>query len=60
MGVEYLKRLRRVLTLLAARGEDLSHALPVYSGAGFTPELRAAEARGEVIMVGLDQLHDTR
>jgi hypothetical protein len=60
MGIEYLEQLRHLLTLLAARGEDISHARPAcYSGTGFTPELRAAGARGEVILISLDTLYGT-
>ncbi|MGW7466023.1 hypothetical protein ACWGJT_15295 [Streptomyces xantholiticus] len=37
---------------------DTSHLKPAcYSGAGFTPELRAAEDRGEVLLVDLERLY---
>ncbi|MGR8008741.1 AAA family ATPase [Streptomyces hypolithicus] len=58
MGLRDLDRLRHILTLLESRGTDISHARPAcYSGGGFTPELRDAEKRGEVILVGLDRLY---
>jgi hypothetical protein len=58
MDLGHLERLRRILELLAARGVDTSHAKPAcYSGAGFTPELRAAADRGEVLLVDLERLH---
>ncbi|MGW5199582.1 AAA family ATPase [Streptomyces spiralis] len=58
MDVRHLDRLRHILTLLAARGIDTAHARPAcYSGIGFTPALRAAAARGEVILVDLERLY---
>lgn len=58
MGVHHLERLRHILSLLADHGEDVGHARPAcYSGAGFTPGLREAEAHGEVILIGLDRLY---
>jgi hypothetical protein len=45
MDLPHLEYLRRLLNLLAARGEDVTHTRPAcYSGVGFTPALRAAEA----------------
>ena len=39
MDVRHLERLRRILDLLAARGEDVAQVRPAcYSGAGFTTE----------------------
>ncbi|MBT2396535.1 hypothetical protein [Streptomyces sp. ISL-100] len=59
MDVRHLERLRHVLHLLAARGVDTTHARPAcYSGVGFTPELRAAGERGEVVLVDLERLYD--
>ncbi|WP_222946990.1 ATP-binding protein [Streptomyces sp. TRM49041] len=59
MGVGHLERLRHALALLRAKGIDTSHARPAcYSGAGFTEELRAAEGRGEVILVDLRRLYE--
>ncbi|MGW3494795.1 AAA family ATPase [Streptomyces sp. NPDC001020] len=53
MDLHHLERLRHLLALLATRGEDVTHTLPAcYSGVGFTPELRAAEADGQVVLVG--------
>ncbi|WP_322973419.1 hypothetical protein [Actinacidiphila soli] len=58
MDVHHQERLRHILTLLDARGEDVSQAgSACYSGAGFGPELRAAEERGEVVLVSLDRLY---
>ncbi|MFD7445250.1 ATP-binding protein [Streptomyces sp. NPDC059909] len=58
MGIGQLERLRHVLQLLRARGEDTSLTVPAcYTGAGFTLELRAAEARGEVVLVDLARLY---
>ncbi|MEU6574970.1 hypothetical protein [Streptomyces sp. NPDC046805] len=37
---------------------DTSHAVPgCYSGAGFTPELRDAADRGDVVLVDLERLY---
>ncbi|WP_254895847.1 ATP-binding protein [Streptomyces sp. NA02536] len=58
MNLGHLRRLRRMLELLAARGVDTSHATPAcYSGAGFDPELRAAAERGEAVLVDLRRLY---
>ncbi|WP_254394942.1 ATP-binding protein [Streptomyces sp. AC512_CC834] len=58
MNLGHLQRLRRILDLLKSRGVDTSHARPAcYSGAGFDPDLRAAEKRGEVVLVDLQRLY---
>ncbi|WP_248506068.1 ATP-binding protein [Streptomyces sp. D2-8] len=58
MNLGHLQRLRRILELLESRGVDTSHARPAcYSGAGFDPELRSAESRGEVVLVDLQRLY---
>ncbi|WP_327137862.1 ArsR family transcriptional regulator [Streptomyces sp. NBC_01340] len=58
MDLHHLERLRHLLTLLAARGEDVTRTRPAcYSGVGFTPALRAAEADGHVVLVDLDRLY---
>ncbi|MEU2384406.1 ATP-binding protein [Streptomyces sp. NPDC012461] len=58
MHLGHLQRLRRILELLQARGVDTSRARPAcYSGAGFAPELRDAEKRGEVVLVDLHRLY---
>ncbi|MEV6106023.1 ATP-binding protein [Streptomyces sp. NPDC051940] len=58
MDLHDLARLRNILGLLTARGIDTTHAVPAcYSGAGFSPDLRAAEGRGEVVLVGLERLY---
>ncbi|MFE3652975.1 ATP-binding protein [Streptomyces sp. NPDC059152] len=58
MDAPHLERLRRILALLTASGEDTAQAVPAcYSGVGFGPELRAAEAKGEVLLIGTDRLY---
>lgn len=58
MDLHHLEHLRHLLTLLAARGEDVTHTRPAcYSSVGFTPALRAAEADGHVVLVDLDRLY---
>lgn len=58
MHLGHLQRLHRILELLKSRGVDTSQAGPAcYSGAGFDPELRAAESRGEVVLVDLQRLY---
>jgi hypothetical protein len=58
MDLGHLERLRAALACLAERGEDVSRARPAcYSGAGFSPELRAAEVRGEVVLVDPERLY---
>ncbi|MFI1165473.1 ATP-binding protein [Streptomyces sp. NPDC020801] len=61
MDLHHLQQLRHLLALLAARGEDVTGARPAcYSGGGFTPALHAAEADGDVLLVGLDRLYRGR
>ncbi|MFD6322388.1 ATP-binding protein [Streptomyces sp. NPDC058442] len=58
MDLHHLEHIRRLLVLLAARGEDVTHTRPAcYSGVGFTHALHAAEAEGQVVLVGLDRLY---
>ncbi|WP_149183731.1 ArsR family transcriptional regulator [Streptomyces sp. TRM49041] len=58
MDLHHLERLRRLLEVLAEHGEDVGRAVPAcYSGAGFGPALRTAEAEGAVILVGADRLY---
>jgi len=59
MGMAHLDRLRHLRTLIAASGRhDVSGArLACYSGAGFTPDLRAAAEAGEVDLIGLADLY---
>lgn len=58
MDIHHLEGLRTLLARLASQGEDVGAARPAcYSGAGFSPELRAAERRGEVMLVGLGRLY---
>ncbi|MFC4472620.1 hypothetical protein ACFPH6_50610 [Streptomyces xiangluensis] len=50
--------MRHVESLLAGRGVDTSAVrLTCYSGAGFTDDLRAAETKGDVILVDLRRLY---
>jgi hypothetical protein len=57
MDLEHLERLRSLLGILTNRGEDTTCTRPAcYSGAGFSPVLHAAEAQGQVTLVGLDPL----
>lgn len=61
MDVEHLERLQDLLGILANRGEDTSRTRPAcYSGAGFSPALRAVEAQGQVVLVDLDRLYGRR
>ncbi|WP_313896734.1 ArsR family transcriptional regulator [Streptomyces sp. GC420] len=61
MDLPHLERLRQLLALLAARGEDVGHVRPAcYGGMGFTPALRRAEADGDVVLVGPDRLYEGR
>ncbi|WP_225829900.1 ATP-binding protein [Streptomyces sp. NK08204] len=58
MDLDHLERVRGLLGSLADRGEDVGRTRPAcYSGAGFSPALRAAEAQGQVVLVGLDRLY---
>ncbi|MGW7405945.1 hypothetical protein ACWGI9_19785 [Streptomyces sp. NPDC054833] len=58
MDLDHVERLRRLLDLVSDRGEDVTHTRPAcFSGAGFSPALRAAEAQGQVILVDLDRLY---
>ncbi|MCM2577220.1 AAA family ATPase [Streptomyces meridianus] len=58
MGVRHLEAMRSLVTRLGAQGEDVGATRPAcYSGTGFSPELRAAERRGDVLLVGLDRLY---
>lgn len=60
MHVGHLDRLRTIRDLLAARDDvDVTDArLACFSGAGFSPELRGAAARGEVTLVDVERLYD--
>ncbi|KUL34837.1 GTP-binding protein [Streptomyces sp. NRRL F-4489] len=58
MDGPHLELLRRILSLLTAAGEDTAQAVPAcYSGVGFGPELRAAQTKGEVLLIGADRLY---
>ncbi|MFD8546084.1 ATP-binding protein [Streptomyces sp. NPDC059649] len=58
LDVHHLERLRHIMSLLAASGEYARQTVPAcYSGVGFSSELRAAEGRGEVVLVGADRLY---
>lgn len=57
MDIHHLQRLRRILDALDSR-EDLSRVrLALYGASGFSPELHAAHARGEVLLVDLEDLY---
>ncbi|MFH8473410.1 ATP-binding protein [Streptomyces sp. NPDC018000] len=57
MDIHHLQHLRRVLDALGSR-EDLSRARPaLYGASGFSPDLHAANARGEVMLVDLERLY---
>ncbi|GAA1648387.1 ATP-binding protein [Saccharothrix algeriensis] len=62
MGVPHLTRLRRIRDLIVAGGryDTAATRLACYSGAGFTPELRSAADRGEVVLVDLATLYGLR
>ncbi|MBT8225910.1 MAG: ATP-binding protein [Dactylosporangium sp.] len=59
MGTAHLARLREAMTWLADRTTlDMSTTIPAcYSAAGFTSELHAAAAAGEVVLVDLNRLY---
>ncbi len=58
MGVGHLERLGRARELLAGRGMDTTRCgLACFSAAGFTDALRAETARGDVLLVGLEELY---
>lgn len=59
MGLPHLTRLRRIRDLITAGGryETAATRLACYSGAGFTPDLRSAADRGEVVLVDLPTLY---
>jgi uncharacterized protein len=57
MDLRHVERLRRARDLLAVKGFDTRDTqLSCYSGAGFDPELAAAQG-GDIHLVGLDQLY---
>ncbi|MFI1147744.1 ATP-binding protein [Streptomyces sp. NPDC020817] len=58
MDIHHLQRLHDVLDTLAAQEEDVSRVRPaLYSASGFSPELHAAEARDEVMLIDLERLY---
>lgn len=59
MGVGHVDRLARARDLLAANGwNSQSTTLACYSGAGFTPELRAMAARDDsILLIGLEHIY---
>ncbi|MGC5005376.1 AAA family ATPase [Streptomyces sp. DT203] len=57
MDIHHLQRLRCILDGLNSL-EDVSHVrLALYGASGFSPELHAARARGEVMLVDLERLY---
>ncbi|MFC1431057.1 ATP-binding protein [Streptacidiphilus sp. N1-3] len=61
MGLGHLERLLRIRELLAGNGKFDTSAtrLACFSGAGFTADLRDRAVRGEVELIGLDDLYTT-
>jgi uncharacterized protein len=59
MGLGHLERLHRIRELLAGNGKFDTSAtrLACFSGAGFTADLRERAVRGEVELIGLDDLY---
>ena len=59
MGLGELERLEHVRNLLAVRDDvDARHVrLACYGAAGFSRDLRAAEAAGRVVLVDLERLY---
>ena len=57
MDLRHVERLRRARDLLAVKGLDTRETvLSCYSGAGFSPELQAAQ-NPDIRLVGLDQIY---
>lgn len=61
MGVGHLDRLRSIRQLVSRgdRYDTSATRLLCFSGVGFSPGLQEAQARGEVELVGLDELYGT-
>ena len=61
MGVGHLDRLRSIRELVSKGGRYDTSAtrLLCFSGVGFSPGLQEAQGRGEVELVGLDELYGT-
>jgi AAA+ ATPase superfamily predicted ATPase len=58
MGMRHLERLKRARDLLAVKGYQVGQAkLVCFGGAGFDTELRAAQSRGEVMLIDPAQLY---
>lgn len=59
MGMPHLDRLRHIRTLAEGSGKyDVTQTrLLCFSGIGFTDELHTAQRRGEVELIGLDELY---
>ncbi|WP_407986688.1 AAA family ATPase [Kitasatospora sp. CMC57] len=58
MDLHHLHEVQQLVAAVAGRGEDVSRTRPaLYSAAGFSPRLRAAEAHGKLILVALDRLY---
>ncbi|MGW0752483.1 AAA family ATPase [Streptomyces sp. NPDC002587] len=58
MDVHHLQRLHGILGALTAEDEDVSRVRPaLYGASGFSPELHAAGARGEVMLIDLERLY---
>ncbi|MCX4781571.1 AAA family ATPase [Streptomyces sp. NBC_01264] len=58
MDVRHLQQLHSILEALAAQEEDVGRVrLALYGASGFSPELYAAQARDEVMLVDLERLY---
>ncbi|WP_280215683.1 AAA family ATPase [Nocardia cyriacigeorgica] len=59
MGLNHLDRLRRIRELAAKGGryDTTATRLLCFSGVGFSPDLQDAQRRGEVELIGLDELY---
>lgn len=58
MGLNHLERLGRARQILAGRGMDTTRCgLACFSAAGFSDALRAEAGRGDVLLIGLDELY---
>ncbi|WP_327412412.1 AAA family ATPase [Streptomyces sp. NBC_01233] len=59
MDIHHMQRLRSIVDTLASREEeDVSRVrLALYGASGFSPELHAAQARDEVMLIDLERLY---
>ncbi|MFF4096212.1 hypothetical protein ACFYYY_20755 [Streptomyces sp. NPDC001834] len=57
MDIRHLQHLRRILDRLEPLGDTGRVRPALYGASGFSPELHAAHARGEVMLVDLERLY---